>query len=127
MDFSKANLGGILGHTFTAPVSGLLQAHPYSTDVWLSWLHFGTCTVFYRMTPYREDELLGVLHSRVEGWEVVASNGRRRRFEIRARGWKFSGTLVALKSPDNDDYVDLAMKAFEATGGPVSSPKSSVT
>ena len=75
MEFSEANRGGILGSTFTAPVSGLLQANPASRDVWLSFLHFGTGTVFYGMTPYKENELLGVLRSRVEGWEVVASYG----------------------------------------------------
>ena len=55
---------------------------------------------------------------RNDGWAVVAKYGRRCRYEINAMAWKFSGTLVALISPDNDDYVDCAMKVFEATGGP---------
>jgi len=52
--------------------------------------------------------------------------GRRSQYEFRANEWKFSCTLVALISLDNDDYVtraERAMKAFEATGGPQVFPK----
>ena len=72
------------------------------------------------MSPYREDQLLGMLSGHVKGWVVVELYGRSRQYEIRATAWKFSGTLVALLSPDNDDFVDSdrVRKAFEAIKGP---------
>jgi len=128
LDFSKANRGGIFGRTFTAPLSGMVQARPASRDTWLSWLQFGSGAVIEEMSPYREDqvlEVLDVLRRRVnlEGWKVVAKCGRRNRYEIRGRAWKFSGTLVALISPDNDNYIDSARNAFETTGGLLKLPK----
>ena len=92
---------------------------PASRDTWLSWLQFGSGTVIEEMSPYREDQVLDVLCRRVclEGWKIVAKYGRRCLYEIRGRAWKFLGTLVALISPDNDNYVDSAMKAFENTEG----------
>ena len=118
LDFLKANRGGIFGRTFTAPLNGMVQTRPASRDTWLSWLQFGSCAVIEEMSPYREDRVLDVLRRRVrlEGWKIVAKCGRRGRYEIRGRAWKFSGTLVALISQDNDNYVDSAMKAFENTG-----------
>ena len=89
-------------------------ARPASRDTWLSWLQFGSGAVIEEMSPYREDqvlEVLDVLRRRVnlEGWKVVAKCGRRNRYEIRGRAWKFWGTLVALISPDNDNYIDLSL------------------
>ena len=80
------------GSTFTAPLSGIVQARPASRDTWLSWLQFGSGTVIEEMSPYREDQVLDVLRGRVrfEGWEIVAKYGRRGQYEIRARAWKFS-------------------------------------
>ena len=97
----------------------MVQARPASRDTWLTWLQFGSGAVIEEMSPYREDQVLDVLRRRVrvEGWKVVAKYGRRCRYEIRGRAWKFSGTLVTLISLDNDNYVDSAMKAFENTGG----------
>ena len=63
LDFSKAtrNRGGIFGSTFTAPLSGMVQARPASRDAWLSWLQFGSGAVIEEMSPYREDQVLEVL------------------------------------------------------------------
>ena len=130
MDFLKleAFRGEILCRTVTAPVSGMtrIQVGPASRDTWLSWLHFGISAEFYERSPYREDQLLEMFSGLVEGWVIVASYGRCCLYEIRATAWKFLGTLVALISLDNDDYVNSAMKAFENTWGPPKAPKSAL-
>ena len=58
----------------------------------------------------------------MEGWDIVARFGFRRRFEIRASAWKFSATLVVPISADADDYFDHAKEAFVATKGPRTLP-----
>jgi len=116
IDFSKASLGG---RTFTAPISGLLQAQSACAGTWNSWLQ---CPGSIEFIPYTEHELFELLRRRVEGWDIVARLGRRRRFVVRASTWKFSATLVVPIPADADDYVDRAKEAFVATGGPRTLP-----
>ena len=78
IDFSKASLGG---RTFTAPISGLLQAQSACAGTWNSWLQ---CPGSIEFIPYTDHELLELLRRRVEGWDIVARLGRRRRFVVRA-------------------------------------------
>ena len=119
IDFSKASLGGCLGRTFTAPISGLLQAQSACAGTWNSWLQ---CPGSIEFIPYTEHEFFELLRRRVEGWDIVARLGRRRRFVVKAHAWKFSATLVVPISEDADDYVDRAKEAFVATGGPRTLP-----
>ena len=119
IDFSKASLGGCLGRTFTAPISGLLQAQSACAGTWNSWLQ---CPGSIEFIPYTDHELLELLRRRVEGWDIVARLGRRRRFVVQGRAWKFSATLVVPIPADADDYVDRAKEAFVATGGPRTLP-----
>jgi hypothetical protein len=116
IDFSKASLGGC---TFTAPISGLLQAQSACAGTWNSWLQ---CPGSIEFIPYTDHELLELLRRRVEGWDIVARLGRRRRFVVQGRAWKFSATLVVPIPADADDYVDRAKEAFVATGGPRTLP-----
>ncbi len=76
----------------------------------------------HRIYTFTDHEILGLLRRRVEGWDIVARFGCRRRFEVCASAWKFSATLVVQIHADADDYVDRAMEAFVATGGPRTLP-----
>ena len=62
------------------------------------------------------------MRNRYEGWTIVARYGRRRWFEILGTDWKFSASIAANIIPNDIDYVGLATKAFEATGGPRTLP-----
>jgi hypothetical protein len=111
IDFSKASLDGFLGCTFTAPMSGLqlVQAQSACAGTWNSWLQ---CSGSIKFTPFTDHEILGLLRRRVEGWDIVAHFGCRRRFVERASAWRLSATQVVQIPADADDFVDRAKESF---------------
>jgi hypothetical protein len=117
INFSKATRGGPFNCTFTAPIAGMIQAKPAAASTWFSWLrHVGiTDDAIEALTNH---DLHVSLQNRDTEWVTVAKVGRRRRFDLTMTAWSFTVTLdVHISGADDEDYLSIAKKAFEARLG----------